>query len=74
MKIKPIKNEKDYEQALICIEGLMEIDNPTQEQEDELEVLATLVELYEDDVYPIDLPSPIDAIRFRMEQQGLIKY
>lgn len=71
MKIKPIKNEKDYEQALICIEGLMEIDNPTQDQEDELEVLATLVELYEDDVYPIDLPSPIDAIRFRMEQQGL---
>jgi len=65
-----IKTETDYEQALSRIEELMDADAGTPEA-DELELLATLVEMYEDAHYPIDMPNPVDAIRFRMEQAGL---
>src|SRR6056297_1563828 len=65
-----IKTETDYEQALSRIEELMDADAGTPEA-DELELLATLVEMYEDAHYPIDMPDPVDAIRFRMEQAGL---
>ena len=65
-----IKTETDYEQALIRIDELMDADAGTPEA-DELELLATLVEMYEDAHYPIDMPDPVDAIRFRMEQAGL---
>jgi len=68
--IRPIKNRRDYDTALARIEELMDAKAGTAEA-DELEVLSTLVDLYEDQHFPIDLPTPIDAIRFRMDQQGL---
>jgi HTH-type transcriptional regulator / antitoxin HigA len=68
--IKPVKTEADYEAALARIKVLMTADAETPEA-DELEVLATLVELYEEHHYPIGFPDPISAIRFRMEQENL---
>jgi HTH-type transcriptional regulator / antitoxin HigA len=68
--IKPIRNEQDYEAALLRIELLMMAEVNTPEA-DELEVLATLVERYEDKHYPIGWPGAIGAIRFRMDQAGL---
>jgi HTH-type transcriptional regulator/antitoxin HigA len=68
--IKPIKSEADYELALERISELMDAVPDTAEA-DELDVLATLVEVYEEQNYPIDLPDPIAAIKFRMEQLGL---
>ncbi len=65
-----IKTEADYEQALKRIEELMGAE-PGTAAADELELLATLVEMYEEAHYPIDFPDPVDAIRFRMEQAGL---
>lgn len=68
--IKPIRNEQDYEATLDRIEQLMEA-TPNTPEFDELDVLTTLVSAYEEKHYPIDLPHPIDAIKFRMEQAGL---
>lgn len=72
MEIKPIKTEADYETALREIEGLMSAaaDSP---EGDRLDVLAILVEAYEAVHYPIDPPEPIEAIKFRMEQEGLTR-
>jgi len=70
MNIKPIKNEKDYTHALNYIETLMSA-KPNTPQMDELEVLTTLVESYEEQHYKIEAPDPIEAIKFRMEQEGL---
>ncbi len=67
---KVIKNEQEYEAALARIDQLMDAAPGTPEG-DELELLATLVEAYEDKHFPIGLPDPISAIRFRMEQAGL---
>lgn len=67
---KVIKNEADYEAALARIDELMDADPGTPEG-DELELLVTLVELYEKVAHPIGLPDPIEAIRFRMEQIGM---
>ena len=71
MRPRLIKTEADHGAALKRIEELMELPHPTQEQEDELELLGKLVSDFEDAQWPIDLPSPVEAIRFRMEQQGL---
>lgn len=68
--IKPVKTEADYEAALERIDVLMDAAAATPEA-DELEVLAALVELYEESHYPIGFPDPISAIRFRMEQAYL---
>jgi len=70
MNIKPIKTETDYRSALVEIEALMmsELDTPEGER---LDVLATLVESYERKHYPLDLPDPVEAIKFEMERQGL---
>ena len=70
MEIRPIKTEADYEATLKEIEGLMSAgaDSP---QGDRLDVLVTLVEAYERKHYPIGFPDPVEAIKFRMEQQGL---
>jgi len=65
-----VKTESDYKDALTRIEELMDAGDGTAEAE-ELELLATLVEMYEDHKYPINFPDPVDAIRFRMEQSGL---
>lgn len=68
--VRPIRNEADYEVALERIDCLMGAPSGSTER-DELDVLATLVEAYEDEHFPIDLPTPIQAIEFRMEQAGL---
>ena len=70
MNIKPIKNEEDYSQTLSYIENLMNA-KPNTPQMDELEVLTTLIEAYEEQHYKIEAPDPIEAIKFRMEQEGL---
>lgn len=72
MKPKIIKTEAEYEAALAHIETLMDAA-PGSEEEEELELFALLVEQYEKEHYPIDLPDPIDAILFRMEQTGLTR-
>jgi len=70
MLAKVIKNDREYEAALERIEALMDAA-PNTPEGDELELLTTLVELYEEKRFPIDLPDAIEAIRFRMEQAGL---
>ena len=69
MEIKPIKTEQDYNQALERLELIFDAKKGTKEG-DELEVLGILIEKYEDDHFPIDLPDPIEAIKFRMEQMN----
>ena len=70
MNIKIIKTDAEYEEALARIDALMDAA-PGSPQEDELELFSLLVEKYEEVHYPIDLPDPVDAIKFRMEQEGL---
>lgn len=70
MNITPIKDEVTYRQTLKDIEGLMSAAPNTREG-DRLDVLVTLVEAYERRHYPMDLPDAVEAIKFRMEQQGL---
>ncbi len=67
MKIKPIKTEKDYFQSLERLEVIFDAKPGTNEG-DELEILGILLEKYEDEHFPIELPDPIEAIKFRMEQ------
>ena len=69
---KVIKSDDDYKAALKRIDEIFDADADSPEEE-ELELLVTLVEVYEDELYPIDLPSPIEAIKFSMEQQGLTR-
>ena len=72
MEIRPIRTEADYNAALKTISGLMESDPAIGTPDgDRLDVLATLVQAYEAQHFPIDLPDPIEAIKFRMEQAGL---
>ena len=72
MKPKLIRTEADYEAALERIATLMEHDPaPNSPEGEELELLSFLVERYEDEKYPMDLPDPVSAIQFRMEQQGM---
>ena len=70
MEIKPIKTRADYKAALKALESLMNVRANTPEG-DRLDVLATLVEAYERKYFPMDLPDAVEAIKFRMEQQGL---
>ncbi|WP_299496458.1 DNA-binding protein [uncultured Shewanella sp.] len=70
MNIKPIKTESDNQAALARIEQLWDAQPNTLEG-DELDVLVTLVQAFEEAHYPIDAPDPVEAIRFRMEQAGL---
>ena|SRR5216683_3478164 len=69
MKIKPIRNRQGYEVALRRVQFLWDFKDGSPEF-DELDVLATLIEAYEREHYPVDLPDPIEAIKFRLEQQG----
>lgn len=69
MEIKLIKTEKDYNQALKRLEVVFDAKKGTPEG-DELELLSILIEQYENTHFPIDLPDPIEAIKFRMEQMG----
>ena len=67
MTIRPIRSERDHEQAVARIEEIFAAEPGTPEF-DELDVLATLVDAYEHEHHAIDPPSPIEAIKFRMEQ------
>lgn len=69
MNIKLIKTESDYNQALERLETIFDAKKETAEG-DELELLGMLLEQYENEHFPIDLPDPIEAIKFRMEQMG----
>ena len=69
MDIKPIREEADYERALRRVEELWNASESSTES-DELEILATLIEAYEREHYPVELPDPIEAIKFRLEQKG----
>ena len=70
MDIKIIKTEAEYEATLARIAALMDAE-PDSPQEEELKLLVLLVEKYEAEHFPIDLPDPVEAIKFRMEQEGL---
>lgn len=69
MEIKPIKTENDYKQALQRLELIFDAKIGSPEG-DELEVLGILIDKYENEKFPISLPDPIEAIKFRMEQMG----
>lgn len=69
MTIKPIKTKKDYTNALKRLEDIFDA-KPGTPQGDELEVLGILIDNYENQHFPIELPDPIEAIKFRMEQLG----
>jgi len=72
MDIRPIRTEDDYLAALKEISALVDLDPAVDSPEGErLDVLATLAEAYEAKHFPIGLPDPIEAIKFRMEQGGL---
>ncbi|HEY5511472.1 MAG TPA: helix-turn-helix domain-containing protein [Prolixibacteraceae bacterium] len=70
MKIKILKTEEEYNQALSRLEIIF--DAPADSKEgDEADLLGMLIEKYEDEQYPIDAPDPIEAIKFRMEQMNM---
>jgi HTH-type transcriptional regulator/antitoxin HigA len=69
MNIKPIKTQKDYEQAIKRLEVIFDAKKGT-EKGDELELLGMLVDNYENENFPIGFPDPVEAIKFRMEQLG----
>ncbi|WP_244564426.1 helix-turn-helix domain-containing protein [Rhizobium sullae] len=69
-ELRPIRSNEDYENALTLLKQLWGAPDGSPEA-DKLDILATLIDAYEASHYPIDLPDPIDAILFRMEQQGL---
>jgi HTH-type transcriptional regulator/antitoxin HigA len=70
MNIKPIRNESDYQSALVRLEVIFDAKRGTDEG-DELEILSILIDTYEKEHFPIELPDPIEAIKFRMEQMGM---
>lgn len=70
IEIKLIKTKKDYKNAIKLAESLMN-SKPDTPEGDKLELITTLIEIYEKKHFPIASPSPIEAIKFRMEQMGL---
>jgi HTH-type transcriptional regulator/antitoxin HigA len=70
MNIQPIKSESDYKRAMARLEEIFDVSKGS-EMADELEILSILVDKYEKENFPIDLPDPIEAIKFRMEQLGM---
>lgn len=68
--IKPIKTDADYQKVLKEIEKLM-LAAPDSPDGERLDVLATLVEAYESKHYPLEMPDPVEAIKFEMERKGL---
>ena len=70
--LKPIKNDAQYQDALTRVYELMQKNlKPESKESDELEVLSILVKEYELDHYPMPKPSPLEAIKFRLEQMGM---
>jgi len=72
MNISPIRNENDYQQALTRLEEIFDAKKGT-ESGDELEILSILIDQYENENFPIGMPDPIEAIKFRMEQMEMKK-
>jgi len=70
MKLKPLKSEQQYEEALKLIDMLVDCEENSEDSE-LLEHISILVEAYESEHYPIEDPDPITVIKFRMEQMGL---
>ena len=70
MNISPIRSEKDYNKALERLEDIFETKPGTKEG-DELEILSILIDKYENEHFPIGMPDPVEAIKFRMEQMGM---
>jgi len=70
MKIVPIRGEIDYQNALNRLEEIFDAKKGTEEG-DELEILSILIDRYENENFPIGMPDPIEAIKFRMEQMGM---
>src|ERR1051325_716855 len=71
-ELKPIRNKADYKRALLEVERLWGARSGTPAG-DRLDVVATLIDAYESKQFPMDPPDPIEAIKFRMEQQGLTR-
>jgi HTH-type transcriptional regulator/antitoxin HigA len=71
-EVKPIRTKNDYERALAEVERLWGAKIGTPDG-DRLDILATLIDAYEAEHFPIDPPDPIEAIKFRIEQQGLTR-
>ncbi len=72
MQIRPIHTDQDYRAALKQVSALFDNEpEPGTAEGDYFDVMVTLIEAYEAKHFPIDLPNPIDAIKFRMEQSGL---
>lgn len=70
--IRPIKTEADYDDAISRINRLLDLNPPPGSKEDnELDILSTLVEVYEDEYYPVLPPDPVDAIKVVMEEKGM---
>lgn len=72
MDIRPIRTDQDYRAALKEVSALFDHEpEPGTPEGDRFEIMVTLIEAYESKHFPVDLPNPIDAIKFRMEQSGL---
>ena len=72
MDIRPLHTEEDYKAALAAVSALVDADPAAGTPDgDRLEILSLLVERYEDEHFPLESPDPVEAIKFRMEQQGL---
>ncbi|GAB2912408.1 helix-turn-helix domain-containing protein [Rheinheimera gaetbuli] len=70
MDIKPIRNDADYRAALQVVEQLM-LAQPDTAEGEKLDVMVTLIEAYEAKHFPMDLPDPVEAIKFEMDRKGL---
>lgn len=70
MDIKVLKTDADYNRALRRMEEIFHASADSKEG-DEAEILSVLIEKYEDEHFPMDLPDPVEAIKFRMEQMGM---
>ena len=72
MNIRPIRTDEDYRAALKGVSALFDNEpEPGTPEGDYFDIMITLIEAYESKQFPVDLPNPIDAIKFRMEQSGL---
>lgn len=73
MDIRPIHTEADYKAALRDVSVYFDNEpEPGTEDADRFEILVTLIEVYEAKHYPVELPDPVEAIKFRMDQEGLV--
>jgi HTH-type transcriptional regulator/antitoxin HigA len=72
MNIRPIHTDEDYRAALKSVSALFDNEpEPGTPEGDYFDIMITLIEAYESKRFPVDLPNPINAIKFRMEQSGL---